>query len=121
MTKEKIYSIIDFTEYPGLRYKSQGDYSGELLYESYLKDLFQQTIENDTILIVNLDGTAGYAASFIDELFGNIVYDFGMELFNKHLQIVSNEEPEWITMIEEVKKDWQYKKDNDIPRKPKIE
>ena len=51
-------------------------------------------------LIVNLDGVDGYMSSFLDEAFGNLVYDFGIEIVKEVLSIVSSEEPEWIDMIE---------------------
>lgn len=112
------YNILEFTEYPGPRYISQGEYSGELLYKKHLKKLFQECVNNKTVLTINLDGTAGYAASFIDEVFGNIVYDFGSELFEKYIVIISDDEPEWKIIIKEIIKDWQIKREKKIPRKP---
>lgn len=121
MIEELQYSIISFTEYPGPRYIKQGDFSGEFLYIKHLKPLFEEAIKRNVKLVVNLDGTAGYAASFIDEVFGNIVYDFGIELFNKHIKIISNEEPEWLDVIDDVKSQWQLKKTQGLPRNPNIE
>lgn len=121
MTGKLQFDIYNYSEYPGPRYIKQGPCSGEDLYIKHLNPLFTEAIEKSTKLIINLDGTAGYAASFIDEIFGNIVFDFGIELFNNHIEIISNEEPEWLDVIEDVKKQWQIKKEKGIPRNPKGE
>ena len=99
MNEIKQYNIFDYTEYPGPRYSHQGDYSSENLYFKIIKPLFERAIEINSNFTINLDGTAGYASSFIDELFGNIVYDFGSEKFDSTIKIISNEEPEWIDII----------------------
>lgn len=33
----------------------------------------------DLMLLVDLDGTSGYPSSFLDEAFGELVYDFSLE------------------------------------------
>lgn len=111
--------VIDFTEYPGVRYKHQGDRdTGEDFYYEKVNPSFKQAIEEDKILEVDLDGTAGYASSFLDESFGNLVYDFSYEEITKRLKIKSDEEPDWIEVIfEETLVEWKKKKDDNQPRK----
>ena len=92
--------IAEYNEYPGPRYCSQGDSSGEDFYHTILNSSFAQAINDNSKLTVNLDGTAGYASSFLDEAFGNLVYDFTLDLVKKNLIIVSQEEPDWKEMIE---------------------
>lgn len=92
-------NVVDFTEYPGLRHCEISDDSGEEFYHAVLNGAFYKAISNEKDLTVNLDGTAGYAPSFIDEAFGNLVYDFGLEIVKKHLEIVSEEEPDWKDML----------------------
>ncbi|TCK64680.1 uncharacterized protein DUF4325 [Winogradskyella wandonensis] len=112
--------VIDFTEYPGVRYKHQGNNdSGEDFYYEVIKPAFEKALNQEKILSVDLDGTAGYASSFLDESFGNLVYDFPFEEIKTHLEIKSFEEPDWIDVIfKETLKDWKRKKDENQPRKP---
>lgn len=122
MSEIKQYNIFEYTEYPGPRYKHQGEFSSENLYLKIIKPLFEKAIETSSPLAINLDGTAGYASSFIDELFGNIVYDFGSEVFDKFIVIISNEEPEWIDIInKQTKLEWQIKREKQLPRKPEFD
>lgn len=124
--EEKIikYDVLNFTEYPGPRYKAQGQDSGEEFYEEILKPKFEE-IESAQkkgqrkILQVNLDNTAGYASSFLDEAFGNLAYDYGGDFVVEHLEIISNEEPDWIQIIlHETIPEWERKKRKGTPRKP---
>jgi hypothetical protein len=104
---------------PGPRYIKQGDDSGEFFYHSILNDEFYSAISNDQKLIVNLDGPNGYASSFLDESFGNLVYDFGYEEVINHIEFISKEEPEWITMLKnETFKEWEERRlSKDEPQK----
>ncbi|HAC16248.1 MAG TPA: hypothetical protein DCE78_09960 [Bacteroidetes bacterium] len=93
-------SVLEsFSEYPGLRHCSISDESGELFYHNVLNDAFANAINDGYGLEVILDNTAGYAPSFLDEAFGNLVYDFGMDLVSKHLKIISTDEPYWVEML----------------------
>lgn len=103
-------AVTDFSVSPGPRYCNQGEDSGELFYHKILNPSFTQAINEDKILEIILDGADGYASSFLDEAFGNLVYDFGQDVVIPRISIISKE-PEWIDMI---KKDtcpqWQKKK-----------
>jgi hypothetical protein len=85
--------INDFCEYPGGRSKKTGDHSAEEFYEDVLRDKFKQAKNEDKILVVDLDGAAGYAASFLDEAFGRLGHEFGLEECKKRLKIITTEEP----------------------------
>ena len=99
--KEKTISILEsFSEYPGLRHCSISDESGEEFYHKVLNSEFKTVIDNQLLLVVNLDGTAGYAPSFLDEAFGNLVFDFSLDTVKSHIKIVSIQEPSWIELIE---------------------
>lgn len=100
MEKQIIHlRVDDYTMSPGPRYSLQGDDSGEDFYHKILNFQFRKAWEQNCILEVNLDGPDGYASSFLDEAFGNLVYDFGLENVKGTLTIVSDEEPEWIDML----------------------
>lgn len=49
---------------------------------------------------MDLDNTAGYASSFLDEAFGNLVFDFTLDNVKRMVEIISNQEPHWKDMIE---------------------
>ncbi len=122
MDEKLIYRIIDYTEYPGPRYKNQGKYSGEELYIIHIKPLIEKAIAQQKKILINLDGVAGYAASFIDELFGNIVYDKGPKFIDDNIEIISKEEPEWINMIKtQTVPEWDEKRKKGYPRKPQFD
>ncbi len=111
--------LHDFSEYPGLRYNSLSDSSGEDFYHNILNKKFQEAYTNNDKLVVNLDYTAGYASSFLDEAFGNLVYDFSLDIVKKHIEIISTEEPHWINMLkEETFKQWEERRRKN--QQPKI-
>lgn len=90
----------DFSEYPGLRHCSISDKSGEEFYHNILNFRFKEAYESDSKIIINLDSTSGYASSFLDEAFGNLVYDFTLKEVQKRVNIVSEDEPDWKVMIQ---------------------
>lgn len=112
---EIVLSVLsDFSEYPGIRYITQGSNTGEEFYHSKLNEAFAKAYQDGTKLIVNLDGTAGYTSSFIDESFGNLLFDFSEDIVTKILEIISNDEPDWKRFIyEETFKNWSKRIKND--------
>ena len=118
---ENIIYIKDFTEYPGLRHSSISDDSGEEYYHSTLNHAFKNSYEKKQRLVINMDFTAGYAPSFLDEAFGNLIYDFGLETVNNLLEIVSEQEPDLKEMlISETFPQWEQRRNNnDEPKKTK--
>lgn len=87
MAENKLLRIIDFTEYPGPRYIKQKGDSGEKYYIEVLNKAFYECLCSKMILEVDLDGTAGYPSSFLDEAFGELVYDFSLDNVKKYLRI----------------------------------
>jgi hypothetical protein len=95
-------SIVNsFSEFPGLRHCNISDKSGEEFYHKVLNLEFFTAYEKKEKLVVNLDGTSGYAPSFLDEAFGNLVFDFSLKIVNEFLEIISTQEPHWKEMIEQ--------------------
>jgi hypothetical protein len=119
MKMEKILiNVTDFTEYPDVRYIDQDENSGEEYYYNVIQPNFELALSENKILIVDLDNTAGYASSFLDEAFGNLVYDFDFASIKKHLDIISTQEPDWKNIIlEEILDIWKKKLDTNKPRK----
>lgn len=58
-----------FSRFPGPRYRRQGPNSGEQLRETILVP----ALRGSRKIFVDLDGTAGFGSSFLDEAFGGLV------------------------------------------------
>lgn len=109
----------NFSEFPALRHCNISDNSGEEFYHSVLNFSFKEALEKGEKLTVNLDNTAGYASSFLDEAFGNLVFDYSLEIVRKTVVVISNQEPHWKDMIEnETYEQWETRRRQN--QKPKI-
>lgn len=86
----------DFSTAPGPQYPKEGKHSGQEFRQNLLLPKLKQAIENDVFLAVNLDGTAGYGHSFLEESFGGLVRVEGYEpeTVLQHIILISTEEPE---------------------------
>lgn len=115
----KIIHVKDFSEYPGLRHCAISDDSGEEFYHKSLNEAFKKAVENNEGLTIDIDHTAGYAPSFLDEAFGNLVFDFGLDEIKKRLHIISEQEPDLKDMIiNETYPQWEERRENnDKPKK----
>ncbi len=82
----------DFSATPGARYISDGPFSGEQFRKEKLEPIFANPSDNTKILI-DLDGTEGYATSFLEESFGGLARAFGKDRVLARLQFKSEEEP----------------------------
>jgi len=91
----------DFKETPGARYISDGPYSGELFYKDHLKPAFLKVKDNDKKLIIDLDGTEGYATSFLDEAFGSLSKEFSEDFVLSKIKFISTEEPNLVNEIKD--------------------
>lgn len=102
----------DFNRRPGLRtHTITPGNSGEDFYHQVLNSRFYEAYSQNVKLIVNLDDTAGYPPSFIDESFGRLTFDFGIDAVNNTLVIISNDEEIWkSTILESVLPKWQTRR-----------
>lgn len=91
----------DFTDSPGGRLRESGDFSGESFYEDLLKDKFEQALKAGTKLEVDFDGSYGYAASFISEVFGRLSREHDHDTILKVLSLKSTEDESLIIQIKE--------------------
>ena len=96
---EVINIAKDFTTTPGARYYSDGPKSGEEFFVEKLKNSFQTALDKDVRLKIEMDGTEGYASSFINETFRRLGEEFGSEEAWNRLIIVSNEVPKYIIKV----------------------
>jgi len=109
----------DYNEYPGPRYCNQGTSSGEDFYHMKLNGAFANVFTEGKKLEIDLDDTAGYLSSFLDETFGNLVFDFTAEVVRAKIKIISVQEPDWEDMImNDVIHDWENRRiSNNFPKK----
>ena len=105
----------DFTPYPGLHYQSLSENSAEEFYYTVLNPAFAACYKDNTTLTMDLDGTEGYAATFLDECFGRLIYDFGRDVVYAHLGLKSEDEPHWISFITgPVMRDWTIRRAENV-------
>ncbi len=83
----------DFSDTPGPRSRSEGKFSGDQFKEEILKPHFEKAIEQKSVLFIDLDGTEGYATSFLEAAFGGLAREFSPEIVRTHLKFKSIEEP----------------------------
>lgn len=93
--------IIDiakqYTTTPGARYITDGDFSGEEFRQKFLEPEFKKTSAGKITVI--LDGTEGFATSFLEEAFGGLAREFGSSICLARLDFISNDDP---LLIEEI-------------------
>lgn len=63
----------DFTKTPGGRCREDGEFSGEQFRKELLAPKYLEAVRRNVKLVVDLDGVAGYATSFLEEAFGGLV------------------------------------------------
>ena len=96
--------IADWTLNPGLRYTWQGDYTAQEYLQSFLLEAVKTALNEGKDIVIDLDGPRGYASSFIDEIFGQLSKNFGLERVLSKVTVKSYDRP-WL--IEEAKEAMQ--------------
>lgn len=94
--------VLQFTDDPGPRSIEDGPNSGEKFRKEYLEPAYHRACEVDEVLVVDLDGTSGYASSFLEEAFGGLVRDIGdpHPVRNK-IEIKSDDRPWYVNEVRE--------------------
>ena len=102
MNKIAISIAKDFSIHPGGRFKNEGPYSGEEFRELYILPILNQ-YDN---IIINLNGTRGYALSFFDEVFGFLIREniLNKKNFFKKITLISSN----LKYINDIKKIIDY-------------
>lgn len=89
----KVVRIKDFSETPGPRSPDEGPFSGEEFLQSVLRQAYQQVRDEGGNLVVDLDGTEGYATSFLEAAFGGLAREFEAADILKIVSFKSEDEP----------------------------
>ena len=80
----------------------KSSHSGEDFYHQKLNGWFAEAVRNNEEITIILDGGEdGYGPSFLDESFGNLVYDFSLDVVRRLLRVDSSVDPEWGESLEE--------------------
>ncbi len=82
----------DFSETPGPRCRKDGEFSGEGFLERHLEPAYLKARDEDGVLLIDLDGTAGYATSFLEEAFGGLARRYPRENVGERLEFKSDDE-----------------------------
>ena len=91
----------DFATDVGARLYSDGPFSGQEFFEKLLKPKYQEAIKSKVKLKIILDGTEGFASSFLNEAFIRLGSEFGPDEVWNNLVLVSNEIPKYIKKVKE--------------------
>ena len=80
----------NFSVVPAGRTQEDGDYSGLKFRKEYLVP----ALKTYNLVHVEFDGVAGLGSSFLEEAFGGLVREEGMDqqFLNEHLHIYTNDE-----------------------------
>ena len=89
----------EFSKTPGPRTPDEGDYSGEEFLTKLLKPRFEQALAANSNLLIILDGTEGYATSFLEASFGGLARSHDPDVVLQKIKLVSNDEP---YLVEEI-------------------
>lgn len=103
----RIFSIAkEFSRTPSARTEAEGKHPGMQL-RKLLYPILIDCIETKEKIKIDLDGTAGYGTSFLEETFGGLIRNEGLLLsdLEKVMLFKTDEEPE---LEEEI---WDYIKD----------
>lgn len=79
MEKKIINIAKDFGIVLGGRWIKDGPNSGEAFYTQILEPYFVNAMTNNSLLIIELDGTKGYPSSFLDQSFGELARKKGVK------------------------------------------
>lgn len=101
--KEIRVNVKDFSITPGSRYRDEGlkAHSGQEFREGFLEPIFENKENDNSIIVVNLDGTIGYGTSWLEEVFGGLARKFGNDLVLSKIHFISDEEPYLIDDVKE--------------------
>lgn len=84
-----IMKVVDeFGPLPYGRYPADGDYNGQRFRKEFLAPRLLNSIRNNDVLFVDLDGYNRYGRSFLDEAFGGLIREenFTLEQIKTHLK-----------------------------------
>jgi len=88
----------DFTITPGGRFREHGKFSAE----EFRDDILMPAMDIHDVVTIDLDGTYGFAITFLDEVFSYLLNYYSKDLLRKKLKFISNETPTYINEIKNI-------------------
>lgn len=95
----------EFSPTPGPRDESEGEFSGNAFLRQLLLPRFDEAAAHGEGLLVDLDGTQGYATSFLEAAFGGLARLRGASAVRRVVKLRSEDEP---FLVDEI---WGYVED----------
>ena len=95
----------EYSDIPGPRHSSEGEFSGEHFRETILFPLVKRAQNEKTKIKIILDGGYGYPTSFLEEAFGGIVRQTKDKTVCDIFEFISDEEPALIFEIKQYMKE----------------
>lgn len=87
----------DFTDTPGPRYDHEGKFSGEKFRKEVLEPDVRKALSEGKKIKVDLDHTAGYGTSFLEEAFGGLIRNDKIDYNSlKESLIIKSDEEEYL-------------------------
>jgi len=90
----------EFTDCPGGRLRIYGEFSGEEFRENFLRPALA---EFDKV-VIDLNGVVGLPASFLDEAFGVLAGEMGLQKIHEKMEFQLADNPIALTELHEVMK-----------------
>ena len=86
--------ISSYSRFPGPRFRTEGEHSGEEFRDDILLPAFRAAAAASQRLIVDFDGVAfGYPTSFLEEAFGGLARQMGVQAVLDVLDLHSTQDP----------------------------
>ena len=102
MRGNNIYVSVadDFSRTPGARFRKDGPFSAEEFMETLVVPKFEEARRLGVKLVMDLDGVAGYATSFLQGTFGNLAAHYGTREVLNTVEVISNDDPYLLKYID---------------------
>lgn len=95
MDEFKIVIAKDFSTTPGGRWRNLGPFSGQEFYDDVLLPRYEAAVAAEEKLHVYLDGARSYPYSFLDQSFGELARNKGIDIVKKVI-VFHAIEKEWV-------------------------
>ncbi|HUX66770.1 MAG TPA: STAS-like domain-containing protein [Terriglobales bacterium] len=101
LTPDVLSVAREFSKTPGPRAEAEGPHSGEKFLRTRLLKRFLDAQRQGRKLLVDLDGTEGYATSFLEAAFGGLARNFPAATVLDTLEFKSSDEPYLVSEIKQ--------------------
>ncbi len=109
--KSDFFIAKEFGKTPSARIEEEGKLSGREL-RNILIPMIRQSLSDGQRFTIDMDGTAGYGTSFLEEVFGGLIRIAGFSLHDLEMCLIikSNEDPDLVDEVWEDIRDAEEEK-----------